>query len=160
MAARFNILIFAWSALLASGHAFADFSGRVVGVSDGDTLTVLVERRQIKVRVVDIDAPEARQPFGFRAKQHLSTLCFSKRADVAEKGRDRYKRVIGQVSCNGIDAGSWQVRAGMAWVFRRYAPSDSPLYALERDAMFARAGLWSDPHAIPPWEWRQNKRAN
>ena len=141
--------------LLSSDSALSDFSGRVVGIADGDTLTVLVDRKQVKVRILDIDAPEAKQPFGTRSRQHLSTLCFDKQADVAEKGRDRYERTLGKVSCNGIDAGTAQVRAGMAWVFRRYAPNDSPLYELEREAMLSRRGLWTDPHAIPPWEWRK-----
>jgi endonuclease YncB( thermonuclease family) len=144
--------------VLVCGSAFADFSGQVVGVSDGDTLTVLVQRKQVKIRIVDIDAPEAKQPFGSRSKQHLSTLCFGQTALVVDKGRDRYKRTLGKVSCNGIDAGSTQVRAGMAWVFRRYAPNDSPLYDLEREAMLSRRGLWSNPNAMPPWEWRQAKR--
>jgi endonuclease YncB( thermonuclease family) len=138
--------------------AWPNLVGRVVGISDGDTLTVLVERREIKVRIADIDAPEAKQPFGTRSRQHLSTLCFGKQAEVIEKGRDRYQRTIGQLSCNGIDASRAQVRSGLAWVFRRYAPSDSPLYDLEREAMLERRGLWSDAKSIPPWEWRQGKR--
>jgi endonuclease YncB( thermonuclease family) len=152
--------VLALSTVLFCAPSFADFFGRVIGISDGDTLTILEDKRQIKVRIVDIDAPEAKQSFGTRSRQHLSTLCFGKQAEVAEKGRDRYERILGKVSCNGIDAGSAQIRAGMAWVFRRYAPTDSPLYELEREAMLSRRGLWSDPHAIAPWEWRQGKRSN
>ncbi|MFC7611356.1 thermonuclease family protein [Teichococcus aestuarii] len=51
--------------------------GQVVGISDGDTLTLLTpERQQVRVRLHGIDAPESRQPYGTRAQQELSTLAF------------------------------------------------------------------------------------
>jgi endonuclease YncB( thermonuclease family) len=135
-----------------------DFSGTVVAIHDGDTLTVLVDRKQVKVRIADIDAPEAKQPFGTWSRQALATLCHQKPAQVIDKGLDRYGRTIGVVSCAGWDTAREQVRAGIAWVFTRYAPADSPLYALETEARTARRGLWSDPHAVAPWEWRASKK--
>src|SRR4029434_6022838 len=120
---------------LASQVATAEtLSGRVIGISDGDTLTVLVDRKQVKVRIADIDAPEVKQAFGTRSRQALATLCHQKPAQVIDKGLDRYGRTIGVVSCAGWDAATEQVRAGMAWVFTRYAAADSPLYALETEA--------------------------
>jgi endonuclease YncB( thermonuclease family) len=138
--------------LLWSAATLADFSGTLVAIHDGDTLTVLVDRRQVKVRIADIDAPEAKQAFGTRSRQALATLCHQKSAQVIDKGLDRYGRAIGIVSCAGSDAATEQVRAGMAWVFTRYASPDSPLYAFETEARAARRGLWSDPHAVAPWE--------
>jgi endonuclease YncB( thermonuclease family) len=104
--------------LLASQAATAEtLSGRVVGISDGDTLTVLVDRKQMNVRIADIGAPEAKQAFGTRSWQALATLCHQKPAPVIDRGLDRYGRTIGVVSCAGWDAATEQDRAGMAWVF-------------------------------------------
>src|SRR5687768_7497827 len=102
--------------------ALADFDGTAVSVHDGDTLTVLVGREQVKVRVADIDAPESKQAFGTRSTQALAALCFRRPAHVVDKGSDRYGRTIGVVSCAGRDAATEQVRSGMAWVFVKYAP--------------------------------------
>lgn len=138
--------------------AVADFNGRVVKIADGDTLTVLVNKAQIRVRLDAIDAPESRQAFGKRSRQSLVELCAAKDAHIAERGKDRYGRTIGVVTCGVIEANSEQVRRGMAWVFVKYAPAGSPLYALEASAKARRAGLWSDARAEPPWEWRSRKR--
>ena len=126
-----------------------------MSVHDGDTLTVLVERRQVKVRLTDIDAPELGQPFGMKSKQSLSELCFGKSAVLDVRGQDRYRRTIARVTCAGTDANAEQVRRGMAWTYTRYAPADSPLFALERGARAAQRGLWADGEPMPPWEWRR-----
>jgi endonuclease YncB( thermonuclease family) len=118
---------------------------------------VLVSRQQIKVRLSDIDAPERKQPFGTRSRQSLADLCAGKDARIAEQGKDPYGRTLGRVSCAGVDANAEQVRRGMAWVYVRYAPKDSPLYQLERAARLDRRGLWRDDAPVPPWQWR-NKR--
>lgn len=131
---------------------------RVVAVQDGDTLTVLVDRRQLKVRLKDIDAPELGQPFGRNARQSLSDLCFGKTAAVEIGGHDRYRRAIAQVTCGGTDANAEQVRRGYAWIYTRFAPRNSPLYAVEHEARSARRGLWTDPSPVAPWEWRRNGR--
>ena len=127
-----------------------------MSVHDGDTLTVLVERRQVKVRLADIDAPELGQPFGRNSKRSLSDLCFQKPAALEVRGKDRYKRTIAQVTCAGTDANAEQVRRGYAWTFTRYAPADSPLFAMQYEARAARRGLWIDPSPVPPWDWRRN----
>lgn len=133
-------------------------SGRVVAVHDGDTITVLIDRRQVKVRLANIDAPESRQPFGTQSKQSLSALCFKKEARLETSGRDRYGRTIATVYCAGTDANAAQVRQGMAWVFDRYASPNSPFYAVQNEARAARRGLWKDPNPVPPWEWRRTRR--
>lgn len=132
---------------------------RVVGVHDGDTLTVLADRQRVRVRLTDIDAPELGQPFGRRAKSALSDLCFGKPAEMEVRGRDRYGRTLARVKCDGWDANAEQVYHGYAWVYTRYAPVDSPLYALEHDAKNGRRGLWGADHPVPPWEWRRRRTA-
>jgi endonuclease YncB( thermonuclease family) len=143
--------------LVVASSAFADFTGRVVKVSDGDTLTVLFNKTQVRVRLDAIDAPESGQAFGKRSRQSLAELCAAKDARVAERGKDRYGRTIGVVTCGAIEANSEQVRRGMAWVFVKYAPAGSPLYALEASAKAKRAGLWADAQPVAPWEWRRVK---
>lgn len=144
--------------LPATPPATAEVLGRVVSVQDGDTLTVLVDRRQVKVRLKDIDAPEMGQPFGRNARQSLSELCFGKMAAIEIGGRDRYRRAIAQVTCSGTDANAEQVRRGLAWTYSRYALRGSPLFAVEEEARTARRGLWTDPTPVAPWDWRRNGR--
>ena len=144
---------------LAPWAARADFVGRVVKVSDGDTLTVLVEQKQIKVRLDAIDAPELKQPFGRHAQESLAQLCAARNARVVEKGHDRYGRTVGAIQCDGVDANAEQVRRGMAWVFVRYAPRNSPLYGLQGEARGSRRGLWADPSPVAPWDWRLKGRS-
>lgn len=138
----------------AQAHS-AELTGQVVSISDGDTLTLLVDQRQIKVRLADIDAPEAKQPWGTRSRQSLGSLCHGKPATAEPVSQDRYGRTVARVACAGRDAAAHQVSAGMAWVFPRYAPADSPLCPLESEARAARRGLWADPSPVPPWEWRR-----
>lgn len=128
--------------------------GRVVGVSDGDTITVLLEgRTQIRVRLAEIDAPEKAQAFGQRSKQSLSDMVFGKTVRVDQQDVDRYGRVVGRVFIGTTDVNAEQVRQGMAWVYRQYA-RDKSLLTIEQEAKEARRGLWSDPHPMPPWEYR------
>lgn len=131
---------------------------RVVSVHDGDTLTVVIERREVRVRLADIDAPEIGQPYGSRSRQSLAELCFGRPAALDIRGHDRYQRAIARVTCGGIDANAEQVRRGYAWTYTRFAPSNSPLHKIEKEARGAQRGLWSDPSSVPPWEWRRNGR--
>lgn len=132
-------------------------NGRVVGVADGDTLTVLVDGAPVVVRLAEIDAPEKGQPFGARAKQSLSQLCAGLLANVRERGRDRYGRALGRVSCAGVDANLAQVSRGMAWVYAKYS-KDAELLKAQQGAQQARSGLWADARPTPPWEWRASSR--
>lgn len=139
-----------------------EFKGKVVGISDGDTLTLLTaEKHQVKIRLAEIDTPESRQPYGTRAKQALSKLAFGKNATVKVQDKDRYGRIVGRVYVDGIDVNAEMVRLGAAWVYRQYA-KDQALYDLETKARRDKIGLWGLPEAerIPPWEWRRNKRTN
>lgn len=156
-------------ASLTSSALPAVIEGRVIKVSDGDTITVLDhDNRQIKIRMSGIDAPEKAQPYGQRAKQNLSRLVFDKEVRVDWNKRDKYKRTLGKVwvqpadcrDCEqSLDANLAQLTAGMAWWYRKYANEqpveDQNVYsAAEAKAQAKRVGLWSDPTPMPPWEWR------
>lgn len=141
---------------VSSAATGGELVGRVVGIADGDTLTILVRHQQVKIRLADIDAPESGQPYGSQSKQSLSSVCFGKPAVVNTAGTDRYGRTIGRVSCSGVDANAFQVRAGMSWVYEKYAPRESSLYEMQHEAMAAKRGLWA-AEAVPPWEWRKTQ---
>jgi endonuclease YncB( thermonuclease family) len=143
------------AAFAVASLARAELVGRVVSVSDGDTLTLLVDKKQVKVRLDAIDAPERGQPYGRHSQESLVELCAKRSARVVERGVDRYGRTVGVIVCDGVEANSEQVRRGMAWVFDRYAPRSSPLYGLQREAQATRRGLWTDPQPIAPWAWRR-----
>lgn len=130
--------------------------GLVVAIADGDTLTVLNEDfQQVKIRLAEIDAPEKKQPFGSCSRQSLGELCHEKRAEVRVTDVDRrYKRIVGRVTCAGVDANAAQVRRGMAWVYDRYA-KDKTLYRLQDEARSAGRGLWIDRNPMAPWDWRR-----
>lgn len=133
---------------------------RVVGVHDGDTITVLTPtKRQAKVRLHGIDAPELAQPFGSRARQFTAALVFGKSVSVIISTTDRYGRAVGDVTVGGRSVNQEIVGAGLAWWYREYAPHDATLAARERQARAARRGLWADARPVPPWEWRHGHGA-
>lgn len=140
--------------MAAAGIAHADFTGKVIGVVDGDTLDVLVDQRSVRVRLAEIDAPEAQQAWGTRSKQALAGVVFGRLVTVRDEGlaRDR-KRTVGTVFLNGESVNRMMVAAGMAWVYPAYA-RDRSLYAVEADARAARRGLWADAAPFAPWCWR------
>lgn len=144
-------------ALFSSPVPAEQLSGVVIEVLDGDSLRLRTESGNVEVRLADIDAPELRQPLGRDARTSLREMCLLKLATVESRGKDRNGRTLGSVQCPGVDANAEQVKRGMAWVFYRYAPKDSPLYTHEREARLAIRGIWADPNAIPPWDWRRQK---
>ena len=144
--------------LLATGVAAEEFRGKVVGVADGDTITVLHDGRPEVVRLNGIDAPEKGQAFGERAKQFTASLAFGKTVSVRSTERDRYGRTIGDVTLpDGRSLSQEVLRAGHAWWFRRYS-TDHRLANLEAQARAAHTGLWADSNPVPPWEWRRARR--
>jgi micrococcal nuclease len=153
---RILFLALLYIAFLPLFAAAQEHIGRVVGISDGDTLTILDNhKQQIKVRLAEIDTPEKSQPYGARAKR----LVYGKTVIVKVQDTDRYGRKVGRVYTDDIDANAEMVEIGAAWVYRKYA-SDQNLYALEKQARQNRAGLWGLPEAqqVPPWEWRKARR--
>jgi endonuclease YncB( thermonuclease family) len=142
----------------------AELAGRVVGVSDGDTITVLTASKQsVRVRLQGIDAPESHQAFGSVSKRALSGLVFGKHVSVRYDTQDRYGRVLGVVYLGNEDVNLAMVRDGMAWHYKFYArdqsPADRQRYALaEEGAQTARIGLWRDANPTPPWDFRRAQR--
>ncbi|NMG17687.1 thermonuclease family protein [Aromatoleum bremense] len=139
-------------------------TGRIVGVSDGDTVTLLdINKQQHKIRLQGIDAPEKRQPFGHVSRQHLAGLVFSRQV-VANCGKaDRYKREVCTIAVDGVDANLAQVAAGLAWHYKQYQKEQRPenrvSYAAAEDrARSGKTGLWSDRKPQAPWEFRKAKR--
>jgi len=135
--------------------------GEVVGVHDGDTVTLLdASRAQHRIRIRGVDAPEAKQPFGTRSKQSLSELAFRRQAQAHCAVIDRFGRPVCALTINGVDVGLHQISHGMAWHFERFARDQPPrervaYAAAQREAQQNRRGLWSDPQPVPPWDWRQ-----
>lgn len=145
-------------AFLAPTVFAADIPCKVIGVSDGDTLTCLAAgKQQIKVRLSQIDAPEKDQQFGQQAKQTLSTAVFGKQVTLREETTDKYQRTVATVFADGRDVNLDQVKSGMAWVYKQYA-RDPAYFRAEVSARSARAGLWADADPIPPSEWRHGKK--
>lgn len=149
-----------WILLFITAQACADqIIGQVVGVSDGDTLTLLIRNSEIKIRLENIDAPEKRQVFGDRAKRELSDLVYAKRIICERSGFDRYGRSLATCFDGEVDVNFEMVHRGMAWVFRRYAKNKMPFYfAAEDEARQNGRGLWREPNPIEPWKWRENRR--
>lgn len=132
----------------------------VVAITDGDTLRARCgDAPELTIRLAEIDAPEKRQAFGERSRQHLAGLCFKKPAEVETKGKDRFGRTVARVRCEGTDANAEQVRAGMAWAFIKYL-KDPEIKSLESEARGEHRGLWSDAAPVAPWQWRKGSRDN
>jgi micrococcal nuclease len=142
--------------LLVGAARVEEFSGRVVGVTDGDTISVLRQGRAATVRLVGIDAPEKGQAYGQRAKQFAASLAFGETVTVRVSGHDRYGRLLGEVILSdGRSLNQELVRAGFAWWFRKYS-RDATLAHLEEEAREGRRGLWADPSPEAPWTYRSH----
>jgi len=151
--------------LLACVNAWAGtITGKVIAVTDGDTIKVLeAQNIQYKVRLAGIDAPESKQAYGTRSKTSLSDLVFGKTVTVEFSKHDRYGRVVGKVLYEKADIDLQQVEVGLAWHYKQYAreqsTSDRQLYAAAEDrARAAHLGLWHEPNPVPPWEWRRSAK--
>jgi endonuclease YncB( thermonuclease family) len=154
-------------AALLSVCAFAahasELLGRVIRVTDGDTIAILdANNRQHKIRLASIDAPERRQAFGHRSTENLSTIAYGQEVRVDWKKFDRYGRIVGTVYVRGRDIGLAQIEAGLAWHYKAYAKeqlfADRMKYSgAELNARRLRRGLWSDADPTPPWEFRHRK---
>jgi endonuclease YncB( thermonuclease family) len=138
-----------------------EITGKVVAVSDGDTFTLLLQgSEQEKVRLYGIDCPEKNQPFGQRAKQRLSEMIFGKEVRIDRTDKDRYGRTIAKVwTPEGTLVNEMLLSEGLAWHYDQYDKNED-WEQLEEKAHKKRAGLWSEPNPVAPWEWRKNKREN
>jgi len=133
-----------------------EFAGQVVGITDGDTLTVLHDGVAQRLRLNGIDCPETAQAYGRQAKDAASALLYGQLVMVHPHGQDRYGRILGDVRLrDGRNVNQELVRDGRCWWYRQYAAGDATLAELEAEARAAHRGLWADPHPSPPWEWRK-----
>lgn len=147
------------------------FAGRVLEVTDGDTVIVARGRGQVTVRLFGIDAPEGTQPYGAESTAALSRLVMGKVIDVDMKDVDQYGRLVATVSVGGADVNEALVRAGAAWHYAQYTSSSSSssssseptgfspserLAAAERDARAAKGGLWQSASPQAPWLFRNS----
>jgi micrococcal nuclease len=129
-------------------------TGKVISVADGDTITILDSgKRQHKIRLYGIDCPESRQAFGKAAKKLTSRLTYKKTATVTEYDTDRYGRTVGVVQVGGVNVNEEIIRAGYAWQYRKYCKASfcDDWLKVEGKARNAKAGLWGDSEAVPPW---------
>lgn len=133
------------------------FIGKVVSVSDGDTLSVLRDGKAVTIRLHGIDAPETGQAFGAQAKKTLSDLVFDREVIVEVRDTDKYGRLVGIVSVGETNANRLMVKSGMAWWYHQYGAADKPLALLEIDARATRVGLWKAGNPTPPWAFRNSE---
>lgn len=143
-------------ALLLTPLFLFALDGKVISVTDGDTIRILTpEREQIKIRLYGIDAPEKKQPYGTTAKRYLADLIAGKTVQIEEHGKDRYRRVLGIVHLDSKDVNEILVLNGYAWAFTKY----SKIYeSQEWQARSKGLGLWRDKNPIKPEIWRKNKQ--
>ena len=133
------------------------FEGKVIAISDGDTIKVLTDNNKtVKIRLAEIDTPEKKQPWGNKAKKALSNLIFQRRVSVKPVTKDRYGRTVAHIIFDQKNINREMVKTGNAWVYRKYMKDESLL----EDEYFARQsklGLWSLPKSqrVPPWKWRK-----
>jgi endonuclease YncB( thermonuclease family) len=147
-------LLFVWAGAVLG----ETFSGKVVRITDGDTITVLRNREPVKVRLLGIDSPERGQPFGQEARRRASRLAFGKMVTVSYSKKDRWGRVLGEVTLPGGKVLNQEmVRSGYAWHYKKYS-DDTELARLEDEARSLRLGLWRQVNPVPPWEFRKAKR--
>ncbi|WP_326982560.1 thermonuclease family protein [Chryseobacterium sp. MYb264] len=138
---------------------FSQTSGKVIKISDGDTITVLLKgNQQKKLRLAEVDCPEKGQPFGKNAKEFTSKQVFGKTISFIETSTDRYGRSIAKVYYDNNKYLSKElIKAGMGWWYFSYS-KDASLGKLQAKAQHNKKGLWQDIHAVAPWEYRKMKR--
>ena len=124
-------------------------------VYDGDTVKILDNNVEYKLRITDIDAPEKAQSYGLKSRRALIKLCLRANIHAAVSGMDKYQRRLGKLTCNGQDAGLLMLQNGHAWFNSRYS-LDGTLLAAEQEARRNKRGLWANKQQTPPWIWRKN----
>lgn len=150
--------------IISTNASASSFTGRVVGVSDGDTVTLLTpDHIQYKIRLAGIDAPEKTQAFGRKSKEALSDCSYGRNATIQGEKVDRYGRLIGKVIVNGTDCNLRQIQLGLAWHYKKYQKeqvfADRESYnKSEIQARSEKLAIWSENDPIPPWEFRKLKK--
>src|ERR1035441_8396044 len=89
--------LFLLAAVAAAALYAEDFAGKVVSISDGDTIRVIYNGASERIRLSGIDCPEMKQPFGTRAKQFTGDLAFGQVVTVKVRDIGRYKRTVAEI---------------------------------------------------------------
>ena len=148
------ILVFASLTFATPPKITEQLTGKVVGVTDGDTVTLLVNQKTLKVRLYGIDAPETKQSFGNKSKQALATMVFGKVITLKKTGTDKYGRTLGIIHYRDSDVNAKMVEGGWAWHYKYYNDEER-LARLETEAKASKLGLWADTQPTAPWEFRR-----
>lgn len=133
---------------------------KVVSVTDGDTINVLKDNKEIKIRLYGIDCPEKNQAYGKKARDLMSALVAGRNVEIEQKGIDQYKRIVGLVKADGQSLNELIVQNGYAWVYRQYCKEKfcTDWVKLEATARQQKKGMWAESVVTPPWEWRAAQR--
>lgn len=133
--------------------------GKVIKVSDGDTVTLLTDDKiSHKIRLNDIDAPEKKQAFGNKSRDNLASYIAGELVTVKYKSKDKYGRVLGTIYFEDLDINLQQIKNGYAWVYKQYSKNQT-YYQEEQKAKELKKGLWIEKEPIAPWEFRKQKKA-
>lgn len=155
------ILLYPIIIFFLSGISYAQpqIQGKVVSVADGDTITILQNNKQYKIRLYGIDTPEKKQDFGQKAKKFTSDMVFKQDVKVIAYDIDRYGRTVGMVYIDQKCLNEELIRNGFAWVYKRYCGEDFCRHwqQLEQEARTNKHGLWIYDNPIPPWDFRRDK---
>lgn len=155
------VLLVALLLLAARTYLAQPKEGQVVGVGDGDTIRVMAEGKEEKIRLFGVDCPEKDMPFGSAAKQFTSDLVFGKSVRVQKLDSDRYGRIVAEVYYREADGTAERslnaalAEAGLAWAYRQYSDRFAPQ---EDAARAAKRGLWAQDDPEPPWTHRKEQR--
>jgi micrococcal nuclease len=145
-------------AVSVTAAELTSWTGKVVGITDGDTIRVMPDAKPVKIRLSEIDTPEKGQPFGNKARQITGQLAHGKTVQVRPKTVDHYGRIVADIILpSGHSLTQALVALGMAWHYVRYS-NDNRLATIEANARKQHKGLWSDSEPVPPWDWRKGKR--
>ena len=149
-----------------------ELKGKVVSIADGDTVTIVVadnsanskflqppssqpsSKKQYRIRLNDIDAPESKQAFGNKSKENLKNYIYQKDVVVKYESTDKYGRTLGTIYYQGKDINLQQVKDGYAWAYRHYSKKQDYIKEEEK-ARQERKGLWADKNPINPYDFRR-----
>ena len=135
------------------------YQAKVIAISDGDTLKVLKNNKQVTIRLEAIDAPESKQAFGTKSKNALADLVYGKVVTVKRTGEDKYGRTLAFLMVGNESVNTKMIQNGMAWHFKKYN-QDIELANFEEEARKTRTGLWIDPNPVSPWDFRAKGKSS
>ena len=130
-----------------------NYSGKIISVHDGDSVTMLSKGKVYKIRLYEIDAAELQQTYGIEAKEYLSNLVLNKTVEAKEIAIDKYHRHVCKLFLNGLYINEQMVVSGNAWAFIPYC--SKKLLNEQIETKEKHLGLWAYP-AISPYNFRHH----